>query len=282
MRSPELSTRHSSDLPHFPACRILGSRVRFLPAEEVAAILAGWIDSWRGEAARQVVVTGFHGLWEAHQSPELRRVLNSADLWVADGIAPVWVARLRGLRNVKRTPGAEIMQAFFRLAQQKGLASFFYGDTEETLVALRRRLEADYPGHRIAGTISPPFRPLAQEEDARYLEQINESGAHVLWVGLGTPKQDRWIWERRLRLRVPVAVGVGAAFRFVAGTVRRCPRWMGEAGFEWLWRLACEPRKLWRRDFLDGPRFVYEITKELVLAGGNYTPDCESKDGFAK
>jgi N-acetylglucosaminyldiphosphoundecaprenol N-acetyl-beta-D-mannosaminyltransferase len=172
------------------------------------------------------VVTGFHGIWEAHQSPELHRVLNSADLWVADGIAPVWVARLRGLRNVKRTPVADIMQAFFRLAQQKGFASFFYGDTDETLAALRRRLEADYPGHRIAGMISPPFRPLvagmtsppfrplAQEEDARYLEQINDSGAHVLWVGLGTPKQDRWIWERRLRLRVSVAVGVGAPSRF--------------------------------------------------------------------
>jgi N-acetylglucosaminyldiphosphoundecaprenol N-acetyl-beta-D-mannosaminyltransferase len=269
MASPELVLVESPDVTRLPACRVLGSWVRFVSPEGAAAIMARWIDCRRGEAARQVVVTGFHGLWEAYKSPELHRMLNAADLWVADGIAPAWVARLRGLRGARRTPGAEIMQAFFSLAQRRGYASFFYGDTEETLAALRARLEADYPGHRIAGMIPPPFRPLSQEDDARYLRQINESGADVLWVGLGTPKQDRWIWERRQRLRVPVAVGVGAAFRFVAGTVRRCPRWIGEAGFEWLWRLACEPRKLWRRDLVDGPRFVYHVAKELFSEAGS-------------
>lgn len=248
----------------FPECRVLGSRVQFATAEQVAEVMGSWIESWDGGAARQVVVTGFHGLWEAHKSAEVHRILNSADLWVADGIAPVWVARLHGLGCVRRAPGAEIMQAFFELAQQRGHASFFYGDTNETLSNLTRRLESEYPKHRIAGAISPPFRALTPEEDTEHLRQINHSGAQVLWVGLGTPKQDRWIWERRGRLRVPVAVGVGAAFRFVAGTVRRCPRWVGEAGFEWLWRLACEPRKLWRRDLLDGPRFLVAVMQETL------------------
>lgn len=243
----------------FPYCVVIGSRVYFPTLEQVIELMEEWIERWPGDRARQIVVTGFHGLWEAYRSPELHRILNGADLWVPDGIAPVWVARWRGLKMAHRTPGTDIMRAFFQLATKKGYASFFYGDTEETLQALQLKLQSVYPGHRIAGILSPPFRPLTAEEDERHLHQINSSGAHVLWVGLGTPKQDRWIWERRERLRVPIAVGVGAAFRFLAGLVPRCPQWLGNAGFEWLWRLLFEPRKLWKRDLVDGPRFLVSL-----------------------
>ena len=240
--------------PIHPVC-ILGSRVHLVPGRTVDSI-ERWIRTRDGHC-RQIVVTGFHGLMEAHKNPDLRAILNEADLWVPDGIAPVWLAKLKGHRNVVRTPGAEIMAEFLGRASQKGLSSYFYGDTEETLAALCDTVSREYPGHRIAGCYSPPFRQLSPQEETDIIDRINTARPDVLWVALGMPKQDVWIHERLARLNVPVAIGVGAAFAFVAGTVSRCPQWMGDAGFEWVWRFLREPHKLWRRDIFDGPRFIY-------------------------
>ena len=208
-------------------------------------------------------MSGFHGIWLAHKQPELRRILRTADLWVPDGIAPVWVARLRGHRQVRRVAGAELMEAFFAEANERGYRSYFYGDTAETLKDLSAKVAARYPRHKIVGAHSPPFRPVSEEEDERSIREINEAKPDVLWVGLGLPKQERWIFEHRERLRVPVAVGVGAAFGFLSGRVRRCPRWLGESGLEWAYRFLCEPKKLWRRDLLEGPRFLVHLALEL-------------------
>lgn len=242
---------------------ILGCRIdRVTPAEAVARI-THWIDARTGPP-RHVVVTGFHGLWVAHQEPAFREILNAADLFCPDGIAPVWLSRLRGEPLPARLPGAELMRLFFAIAHQRGFRSYFYGDTAATLAALRARLEADWPGHRVVGTHSPPFRPPTAAEDAADVARINAAGADVLWVGLGLPKQERWIHAHRGQLEVPVVIGVGAAFGFLSGQVRRVPRWLGDAGFEWAWRLAMEPRKLWRRDLIDGPRFLYHGVKEAL------------------
>jgi len=246
-----------------PSVRILGSRVHMISLPEVVQHLDAWIQR-PAPRPRRLVVTGFHGLWEAHKRPEFKAILNSADLWVPDGIAPVLVARRRGFKTATRTPGAEIMQAFFELADRKGYSSFFYGDTDETLAALRENLQRRYPGHRVAGTFSPPFGPMSPEQDAAAVRMINEARPDVLWVGLGLPKQDIWIHEHRDRLTVPVAAGVGAAFKFLAGSVKRVPAWIGNHGLEWLWRFACEPRKLWRRDLLDAPRFVTHVLLEMT------------------
>lgn len=243
--------------------RVLGSRVHLVSLQETLDLMETWIESG-DRCCRRVTVTGFHGLWEAHNDGAVREILNSAELWVPDGIAPVWVARLRGRGRVERVSGAEIMEGFFERAHARGYSSYFYGDTEATLLALRRTLESKHPGHRVAGTYSPPFRVLTSEEDEATVERINAVKPDVLWVGLGMPKQDRWIYERRHRLKVPVAIGVGAAFAFVAGTVPRCPEWMGRWGVEWTYRFMKEPRKLWRRDMIDGPRFLFAVGKELL------------------
>jgi N-acetylglucosaminyldiphosphoundecaprenol N-acetyl-beta-D-mannosaminyltransferase len=121
-----------------------------------------------------------------------------------------------------------------------------------------------YPGHKIAGSYSPPFRPLTPAEETAILDRINAAQPDILWVALGMPKQDLWIHERLAKLNVPVAIGVGAAFAFVAGTVQRCPEWMGRAGFEWVYRFWKEPGKLWRRDLLDGPRFIFYAGMEFI------------------
>ncbi|HPD13473.1 MAG TPA: WecB/TagA/CpsF family glycosyltransferase [Planctomycetota bacterium] len=229
---------------------------------QVIQEMAGWVEA-REHQCRRIVVTGFHGIWEAHKSPDLKAVLNSADLWVPDGIAPVWVARLKGFRGIQRIPGADLMRAFLERANERGYSSFFYGDRPETLSLLRQRLEREYPNHGVAGTFSPPFGAVSPEEDEAHVRMINEARPDVLWVGLGLPKQERWIAEHQKRLRVPVAVGVGAAFGFLSGRVKRAPAWVGRCGFEWLWRLVHEPRKVWRRDFLDGPRFLGHVLLEL-------------------
>ena len=246
-----------------PSVPILGSRVHLVSVSRTVDHIEHWIGERDGRCKR-VVVTGFHGLWEAHKKPLLQSILNSAELWVPDGIAPVWVARLRGHRNVERAPGAEIMREFFGRAHKKRYRSYFYGDTEATLSALQTSIKNDYPEHEVAGVFSPPFRPLTPEEDEAAIDRINAAKPDVLWVGLGMPKQDIWIYERLHRLKVPVAIGVGAAFSFVAGTVPRCPEWIGRSGFEWVYRFMKEPRKLWHRDLLDGPQFLLHAGLELL------------------
>lgn len=227
--------------------------------------MARWIEASSVDSEmRQIIVTGFHGIWEAHQHKALNTIFNSADLWVPDGIAPVLIARLKGVREMVRTPGAELMQAFFKKADYNGYSSFFYGDTEKTLTGLSKKLLTDYPGHKIAGMFSPPFRPLTKREDENIIRMINDARPDLLWVALGLPKQECWIFERRNKLKVPIAIGVGAAFSFLSGDVKRVPKWVGENGLEWLWRFIQEPKKLWRRDLLDGPRFLWHVFLELA------------------
>ena len=250
--------------PNFePTVKILGSRVHLLSTPRTVDYIESWIRCSEGEC-RQIVATGFHGLLEASRNEKVHAALNEAELWVPDGIAPVWIARLRGHREAVRSPGPEIFAEFLSRANLNGYSSYFYGDTDQTLAALTEAVGAKYPGHRVVGSFSPPFRPLTQEEDQAIIDRINDARPDVLWVALGLPKQDMWIHDRLSRLKVPVAVGVGAAFAFVAGTVPRCPEWIGRVGFEWVFRFLAEPKKLWRRDFLDGPRFIYQAGLELL------------------
>jgi len=246
-----------------PTVSILGSRVHLLSTARTVDHMESWIRLRDGEC-RQIVATGFHGLLEASENEKVHAVLNSAELWVPDGIAPVWIARLKGHREAVRSPGPEIFAEFLNRANLNGYSSYFYGDTSQTLATLNAEVTAKYPGHRVVGSFSPPFRPLAPEEDQEIIDRINDARPDVLWVALGLPKQDIWIHDRLSRLKVPVAIGVGAAFSFAAGTVPRCPEWIGRAGFEWVFRLLAEPKKLWRRDFFDGPRFIYHAGLELL------------------
>ena len=238
--------------------RVLGSKVDLLPVAKAIDHVEHWVNT-PNACCRRITVSGFHGLLHADKSQQMHAVLNSADLWVPDGIAPILVAKLSGYPEAERTTGMDLMLEFFRRANAKTYSSFFYGDTEETLTALTERLKREYPGHRIAGAIAPPFRQLTSEEDAEVISRINAAKPDVLWVALGMPKQEVWIYERLNSLNVPVAIGVGAAFGFVAGTVPRCPDWLGRAGFEWAYRITREPKKLWRRVAIDGPHFLIRL-----------------------
>jgi len=244
---------------------ILGSTVNLINASSTLDTIERWIRDYANEQRpHQVVVSGFHGLWEGAKSPQVRKVLNQADLWVPDGIAPVAIARMRGYGRLGRVPGAELMQMFFERSQQRSYRSFFYGSTAETLAGLEDILGRKYPQHTVAGTISPPFRSLSEDEDKDYITQINEAQPDVLWVSLGMPHQDQWIYDHLHRLNVPVVIGVGAAFEFISGRVKRAPAWIGDLGLEWAYRLLREPCKCWRRSLIEGPRFIGSVIGEQL------------------
>ena len=163
----------------------------------------------------------------------------------------------------KKDTGPKLLPEFCKVANDKGFSCYFYGDTDETLDLLTTKLKGDFPDLKIAGAYSPPFRVLTPEEDDEIIQNINSSGADVLWVGLGCPNQEKWIYEHKDRLNIKVAAGVGAYFKFYSGQVKRAPSFIGNIGLEWLWRFAHEPRRMWRRILIDGPQFVGHAFLEI-------------------
>lgn len=256
------------DAKDLPSAEVLGARVHGPTLTQAVDIMESWVKK-RDGLTRTVVATGFHGIWVGHNEPDFRRILNEADLFCPDGIAPVWLSRLQGRPLPARVPGPDLLPAFLERAARCGHRSYFYGDSESTLAAVRETVEARFPGAAVAGTLSPPFRGLSESEQQEHVERINEAHPDVLWVGLGCPKQERWIAQNRGRLKVPAVIGVGAAFRFLTGRVSRAPERVQKAGLEWMWRLLAEPGKLWHRDLLDGPRFVAVALVDALRARRN-------------
>lgn len=249
-----------------PTIDIMGCKINRVSLDDTVNQLEQWVCE-PFERCRFVVATGFHGLWVAHRNSEFKGLLNSADLFCPDGIAPVWLSRLQGGdRLTVRIPGPDLLKAFVGRAHERAYKSFFLGDSANTLASMEARLKAEFPRHQIVGSLSPPFRVLTPKEDADIVDTINQARPDVLWVALGLPKQERWIYEHLDRLHVPVAVAVGAAFGFLSGRIRRAPEWIGNNGLEWLWRLTMEPRKMWRRDIIDGPRFLMAALRETLRA----------------
>ena len=249
-------------LDQIPTFSIMGVRVHLIEMGQVLNVIENWVQ--RRDGCRYIVATQMHGLMEAQRDPSFKDILNSADLFVPDGFSLVWAARRLGFKLTKRVPGPDLFFEGCRLAAKRGYRVFFYGDTVETLKDLTHQLKGRFPSLNIVGTYSPPFRPLTQGEEAHGIKLINDSLADIVWVGLGLPKQERWMFEHRDKLDAPVLVGVGAAFKFSSGQTTRAPSWISDHGFEWLWRFIHEPRRVWRRVMIDGPHFVFRILLESL------------------
>ena len=238
---------------------MLGTPVDILSMESLLAIMERWIRD--RSRTHWIAVTNSHGLMEALRDSSFRQVIESADLSIPDGHRLMKIARRRG-HAAEQLTGRDLLDRFCQVAQHRGYTSYFYGDTEEVPRNLVKNLTAKYPGLRIAGTLSPPFRPLPAAEEEELIERVNRVRPDVLWVGLGLPKQERWISRNLHRLNAPVIAAVGATFKFHSGIVPRAPGWVVRKGFEWAWRFAREPRRLFRRVVLLGPPFLWNIALE--------------------
>jgi N-acetylglucosaminyldiphosphoundecaprenol N-acetyl-beta-D-mannosaminyltransferase len=233
------------------------------------------IDQWISNGDHQYVcVTGVHGIMESRRDPRLRDAHNRSGLTTPDGMPLVWVGRAAGARQMQRVYGPDLMLSLCDLARTRGFSSFYYGGRPGVANQLARRLENRYPGLRIAGTYSPPFRELTAAEDEDIVRLINGARPDVVWVGLGTPKQELWMAAHTARLDASVLIGVGAAFDIHAGLSPQAPRWMQQSALEWAFRLGHEPRRLWRRYLYNNPRFLISLAKappRLV----NVSPSCQ-------
>lgn len=237
---------------------VLGVHVSAIDPPMALAEIERWIKA--GEQ-HYVCVTGVHGVMESQRDPQLRAIHNASGLTTPDGMPMVWAGRRAGATCMRRVYGPDLMLALCERAAERGWTSFFYGGKEGIPELLAERLTARLPGLRVVGTWSPPFRPLTPEEDAALVERINAANPVLVWVGLSTPKQERWMAAHVGRLAAPVLLGVGAAFDIHAGTLRQAAPWMQRSGLEWAYRLYREPRRLLRRYFSNNPRFVLGIVR---------------------
>lgn len=237
---------------------VLGVGISAIDMSAAVDEIASWIETGRHE---YVCVTGVHGVMESQRDPELKRIHNASGLTTPDGMPMVWAGHRAGAANMTRVYGPDLMLALAQRAAANGWRSFFYGGKDGVADILVARLEARYPGFQSVGTYAPPFRPLTDDEDAAIVARINALEPDIVWVGLSTPKQERWMAAHVGRINAAALLGVGAAFDIHAGTLPQAPGWMQRRGLEWLYRLIREPRRLWRRYLSNNPRFALAILR---------------------
>jgi N-acetylglucosaminyldiphosphoundecaprenol N-acetyl-beta-D-mannosaminyltransferase len=223
-----------------------------------------FIKNWAQlEQSCYICVANVHMVMEAYDDSQFCQIVNEADMVTPDGMPLVWVMRLLGEKNQTRVYGPTLTLHVARAAAEHGLALGLYGGTPAANQGLANQLRELYPQLRIVYQYSPPFRPLTQEEDEQVVQEINASGARILLVGLGCPKQERWMAAHKGRISA-VMLGVGAAFDIHSGQKPQAPAWMQKMGLEWLFRLITDPKRLWRRYVFHNPRFLVLVSKQLI------------------
>lgn len=238
---------------------VIGVGISKTSYTEVADICGQWLGKalrYSSEFARYICVTSVHGIVTAVFDPAIRSILNDADIVTPDGMPVVWALRSFGAHNQARVYGPTLMLHVCEMAERASYSVFLYGGKPDVLDRLRQNLRSQFPNLQIAGIYSPPFRPLTPKEHVEVGRRIREANANIVFVGLSTPKQERWMASYRSELPGCVLIGVGAAFDFHARTLRQAPAWMQNAGLEWLFRLMMEPRRLWKRYALIIPIFL--------------------------
>lgn len=240
--------------PSPPRVNVLGVGVSAMNMDQAVESIENWIN--RAER-RYVNVCTVHTVMECQRDDDLRRIVNGSGLATPDGMPLVWLGQLHGFAHVGRVYGPDLMLRLCERGATTGHRHYFYGGTTRVVELLVQNLSSRFPGLQVAGFYSPPFRPVGTLEDRDVLERINETHPDIVWVGLGTPKQDYWIATHREAVRAPVLIAVGAAFDFHAGLLKQAPAWVQRAGLEWLFRLSQEPRRLAYRYLVYNPLFLW-------------------------
>ncbi len=240
---------------------ILGVRVSVTSISRAVLGIGHWI---KERQRTYVCVAPVSTLVDCQRNLAYRDVVNAAGMVTPDGMPLVWIAKAKGCKDIERTYGPDLMRAVCEQGQAQSWRHFFYGGTPDVCAKLETVLKKNFPCIKIVGVFSPPFRSQAEQEQADVLKTIQEAKPDILWVALGSPKQDFWMQMHRPLLDVPVMVGVGAAFDFVAGIKPQAPLWMQHSGLEWLFRLLTEPKRLWRRYLIGNTKFIYYLIKDML------------------
>jgi N-acetylglucosaminyldiphosphoundecaprenol N-acetyl-beta-D-mannosaminyltransferase len=239
---------------------VLGVGVSPINLSKATALI---LDAVRQNRKSYVAVTGVHGVSEAQSDPEFRQILNAAFLNTPDGMPMIWVGRLQGFEDMDRVYGPDLMLSLCAATQDGSVRHFFYGGLPGVADELSAALSGRFPGIAICGTYTPPFRPLKVEEEAELLRRLQEAKPHICWIGLSTPKQERFMAAYLNKLPTTVMIGVGAAFDIHSGRVLQAPLWMQRCGLEWFFRLTQEPKRLWKRYLVNNPLFVARILAQF-------------------
>jgi N-acetylglucosaminyldiphosphoundecaprenol N-acetyl-beta-D-mannosaminyltransferase len=238
---------------------VLGAMIDAVSWDEALERVISWGNS---RESKYVCICNVHSVVTTTSDSEFRQVVNGADMSTPDGAPVAWALRRFGFSDQPRVNGPDLMWKYLAKAEQLGHTVFFYGSTENTLQKLRSVLSKHFPQLKIGGMHSPPFHQLTDNEDEEEIRLINESGAQVVFVGLGCPKQEKWMAAHRGKVQA-VMIGVGAAFDYHAGTIRRAPVWWQQNGLEWLYRLCSEPRRLFKRYMVTNSLFIIGISQQL-------------------
>jgi len=264
--APEMCKREknlsvSGYLTEVPRINVLGVGISVINIPAALRIIESWIASRKRQ---YVCVVPVSSVAIALQDRSFKAILNNSGLNTPDGMPMVWLGKLHRFSEIERVYGPDLMLALCELSARKGYRNFFYGGAPGVPEKLAANMRERFPGLNVAGTFSPPFRPLTPAEDEQMVNMINEYHADVLWVGIGSPAQERWMATHLGRVEAPVMLGVGAAFDFHAGRIKQAPYWIQRSGTEWLYRLMKEPRRLVRRYFTTNPLFLIHIFLQLT------------------
>ncbi len=240
---------------------ILGVQTDAQRFDEAISILQDWAKDSKG---RYVSTCPVYTLMMCRENPQVMQAVNGADMVTADGMPIVWVQRRRGNTQAERVYGPDVMEALLARTANTPIKHYFWGGLAGVADTLVQRMQAQHPLLKVAGVYSPPISAVGDTPDPEVVKRLNESGADVIWVGLGSPKQDLWMMRYRPVLKAPLLIGVGAAFDMLAGVKSQAPRWMQRSGLEWVFRLAQEPRRLGRRYLVYNPLFVWHVLREGI------------------
>jgi N-acetylglucosaminyldiphosphoundecaprenol N-acetyl-beta-D-mannosaminyltransferase len=247
--------------PQIRRANVLGVGVHAVNLSRALSLIESALSSGR---KNYICVTGVHGVVEAQKDSSLRAILNSSFLTVPDGRPTVWVGWIQHFAEMDQVGGPELMLELCRRSPQKGYSHFLFGGQPGVVEELSASLREKFPGIRIVGTYTPPFRPLDAREEGHLIRMVAESAPDIFWVGISTPKQERFMFQYLPKLETKLMVGVGAAFDFHTGRAKLAPPWMQKAGLAWFHRLCQDPRRLWKRYALNIPWFLWAITLQLL------------------
>ena len=251
---------------------VLGVGIHAINMQRAIAVIDHAV---RNRRKGYVCVTGVHGVMEAQSDSEFKEILNNSLLTTPDGMPTVWVGRLQGFQHMDRVYGPDLMLEVCRLSEERGYTHYFYGGNEGVAEKLANALRRRYPKIDIVGMHTPPFRPLNPAEEQALQEHVTKTRPDFVWVGLSTPKQERFMADHIGALDCTLMLGVGAAFDVHTGATKDAPQWVKRAGLQWIHRFLQEPSRLWRRYLINNPKFIFNILRQLLRQG--FSPHAREK-----